>query len=384
MTFHLINQIALVLTALLLLASQPIRAAEDIPFTMTVIDAENSGDEKAVADIDNDGFADGILGGSTLVWYDSGHEFAKHVIRSSPVYSEFTTDMQAVDIDGDGDADLILGDGDGADNVLWFENPLINPPAGLKADPTVGANWTYHVIGTHGATTHDIEIGDLNNDGKLDVVTSGHTHLHVWLQKTPTSWQDKDLSNLDGRGISLGDIDGDGSIDIATPNGWLQNPGDPLGEWTRYLISNVADTGDEVLLSDLNGNGKLELMSMNAHDRAEIAWFEPPADPTSPAWTKHVLDPAMGAHHPEIADFNNDGKPDILLGLELADLSIYLNNGEATPTFTKDQIDTTAGHNARAGDLNGDGKIDIFAADYIDHPPVRVYLNQGDFASGSS
>ena len=384
MTSNITKQITFVLALLWLLAAQPILAVDDIPFTMTVIDPVNSGDDKAVADIDNDGFPDGILGGSiagrSLVWYDSGHDFAMHVIRSNPIYDEFSTDIQATDIDGDGDNDLILADSDGPDNIMWFENPLINPPAGLEADPKVEANWTYHVIGSHGKWVHDIEIGDFNNDGKPDVVTSGYSLRHVWIQKTPTSWIDVDLSNLGGRGISVGDIDRDGYEDIAIPSGWLRNPGDPVnGEWVRYLISGVADTSDEVLVGDLNGDGQLEIISTNAHDRAEFAWFEAPEDPTSPAWTKHVIDPAMGAHHPELADFNNDGYPDILMGLELADLSIYLNNGKAIPTFTKDQIDTTAGHNARAGDLNSDGKIDIFASDYIDHPPVRVYINQGDF-----
>ena len=284
--------------------------------------------------------------------------------------------MQAADIDGDGDSDIIVGDANGANNILWFENPLINPPAGHTADPKLEANWTYHIIGTQGETVHDLEIGDFNNDGKKDIVTSGHGVTHLWIQNSPTSWSDKNLSALAGSGVFIGDINRDGRVDIATPQGWLKNPGNPLtGTWVKYPINGTS--GDEVLLGDLNSDGRLDVLTMNAHTRQEFAWFEAPADPTSAAWTKHVIVPAMGAHHPEIADFNNDGKPDILMGLELVDLSIYLNNGETTPTFTKDKLDTSGGHNARAGDLNGDGKIDIFASDYIGNPPVRVLSEPG-------
>ncbi|MBI1259166.1 MAG: hypothetical protein GC204_16980 [Chloroflexi bacterium] len=373
------------LAALVLgIPQQTSAVANPIPFSKTIIDSANSGDDKAIADIDKDGKPDGILGGSvagrSLVWYDSGHNFAMHVIRSNPVYAEFSTDMQAADMDGDGDSDIIVGDGGGANNILWFENPLINPPAGHTADPKLEANWTYHVIGTQGDWVHDIEIGDFNNDGKKDIVTSGHGITHLWIQNSPTSWSDKNLSALAGQGVFIGDIDRDGRADIATPQGWLKNPGNPLsGTWVKYPINGTS--GDEVLLGDLNGDGRLDVLTMNAHQRLEFAWFEAPSDPTTAAWTKHVIDPAMGAHHPEIADFNNDGKPDILMGLELVDLSIYLNNGGASPTFTKDKLDTSGGHNARAGDLNGDGKIDIFASDYIGNPPVRIYLNQGQFSA---
>jgi hypothetical protein len=361
----------------LLLASPALPQVTPPAFTSVVIDPARAGDCKAIADIDLDGDGDAVLGGDSLAWYEAGAGWARRVIRSAPIFQEFTTDMQAGDVDGDGDPDLIVGDGNGTGNVLWFENPRRNPPPGAGSDPGVGANWVHHTIGTHGDWTHDVEVADVDRDGRLDVLTSGHGHTHLWLQGAPTSWSAGDLSALAGSGVFLGDIDGDGRTDIALPDGWLRAPADPLGgAWSFFPISGAGD-GDEVVAADINGDGRLDIATCDAHSAGGFAWFEAPPDPTQPGWTRRVIDPAMGAHHPEPADFDADGRMDLLMGLERADLSVYLNQGGSPPLFLKVQLDTTSAHNARAGDLDGDGDLDVFAADYIGLPPVKVHRSGG-------
>ncbi|MBK7549796.1 MAG: VCBS repeat-containing protein [Rhodoferax sp.] len=80
----------------------------------------------------------------------------------------------------------------------------------------------------------------------------------------------------------------------------------------------------------------------------------------------------MGAHKLNIADLNSDGRPDLVVGLELAELRIYINGGEASPTFTKKTLNNTGCHNTRVGDVNGDGSIDILCANYIGNPPAEL------------
>jgi len=353
-------------------------AQPTIPFATQVIDAQNSGDCKALGDIDLDGKADPIVGGSSLSWYESGAGFAKRMIRFHPLHKEFTTDCQAVDLDGDSDIDIVIGDGAGTNNILWYDNPLRNSPHGVTGDPRIGGDWVVHAIGTHGATVHDIEVADLDNDGVKEVVTSGHGFTHVW-KRSGSGWIDSDLSSQAGQGVFLGDVDRDGMVDVATPTGWIRNPGDIVsGTWQKFAVSQAV-TGDECLLADLDGDGRLDLITCDAHNRSAFDWFQQPAIATSAAWTRRVIDNAMGSHHLEAADFNRDGRMDILAGLELSEIAVYLNPGGSPPTFFKQTIGGT-GHNARRGDINGDGFQDILACDYIGHPPVRVYINQSVMA----
>ncbi len=363
--------------ALALVLASGAAAHAQIPFIFSdlTIDLSRSGDCKALGDLDLDGKADAIIGGSALTWYESGAAFAPHTIRAQPIHKEFTTDAQAADVDGDGDIDIIIGDGAGAGNLLWFENPRINGPSGPVGDPRIGADWIVHTIGTQGNTVHDIEVADLDHDGSLDVVSSGHGFTRVW-KRSGATWLSKDLSSLAGAGVFIGDIDRDGKPDIATPTGWLKNPGDIInGTWTRFPIAQT-DSGDECLLADLNQDGRLDLIVCNAHTRGPLYCFEQPATATSPAWNRIPIDYFVGSHHPETADFNNDGRPDLLLGLELGEIIVYLNLGGTPTLYDKQILRLTGGHNARRGDINGDGLPDILSCDYIGIPPVTILRNR--------
>jgi hypothetical protein len=347
-------------------------------FTPLVIDATGSGNGKAVGDIDLDGKGDAVLGGASLAWYEAGAGWARRVIRAAAV-NEFTFDLQAVDVDADGDVDVIGGDGASLNNVLWFENPVINPPAGRGSDPRVEANWAQHEIGTHGAVAHDIEVADVNRDGRLDVLTSGFGRTHLWIQSSPTSWTGREMTTMTGAtlGVFFADIDRDGRLDIAVPRGWWRAPEDALaGTWTHYPVTAATD-GDEVVAADLNGDGRVDLATTIADGPGVLAWFEAPADPTLPDWTRRVIDASMGGHHPEARDFDGDGRLDLLMGEPHANLSVFFNQGGSPPSFFERSLDTASALNARSGDLDGDGDLDVFSADGPGEPPAKVYMNSG-------
>jgi hypothetical protein len=358
----------------------PCAAQTPLSFSGTTIDPSNSGDCKSLGDLDLDGKSDPIIGGSSLCWYESGAGFAKHIIRSQTIHKEFTTDSQAADLDNDGDIDIVLGDGGGQDNILWFENPLRNGLGGGGGNPRIGANWIVHTIGTHGDTVHDIEVADFDNDGVREVLTSGHGFTRLWKRSGP-GWVSANLSSLAGSGVFVGDIDRDGKRDIATISAWLKNPGDIInGAWVRHPISTSLD-GDECLLADVNTDGRLDLVTFDAHGLSTIWWFEQPVDPTTSAWTRRTVDILAGAHHPEAVDFNEDGRTDILAGLEFGPVAVYVNLDGSPPTFQKVLVALTGGHNARSGDIDGDRLPDVLACDYIGNPPVRVYINQYCYAN---
>ena len=82
-----------------------------------------------------------------------------------------------------------------------------------------------------------------------------------------------------------------------------------------------------------------------------------------------------------IGDFDNDGRPDIaVLGFQdgqsaaLAPSAIFWNNGNS---FTRsDLLDKVSAHAACAGDLNGDGLIDLVTGS-VGNYRNTIYTNQG-------
>lgn len=353
-------------------------AAQPLAFDRTIVGPASAGDCKAIGDLDGDGKPDAILGGSSLVFYAFSRGLAPCTIAPAPLNGEFSTDAQAVDIDSDGDIDVVIGDGNTTSNLVWYENPRINPPTPGATDTCNPANWRRRVIGTQGEWVHDIEVADLDGDGLPEVVSSGHGITRVWKRSGSGTWSTRTLSTNAGSGVFLGDIDRDGRRDIATHLGWLKNPGDVIaGTWAFFPVSGAS--GDEVLLADLNADGRLDMVTLDAHNRNPVVGLLAPADPRSPGWTSFVIDPFMASHHPEPADFNADGRTDLLMGIELEESAVYINLGGNPPVFTKAIVSQTGGHNARAGDINGDGRLDVFSSGYIGNPPAAI-----DFARASA
>ena len=351
--------------------------AQPPTFQHVVIDATNPSDPhcKALGDIDGDGFLDTLAASSSgggLFWYEYP-AWTKHPIRVS---GSWTTDMQVADIDNDGDLDVIIPDSSGLE---WYENPR---PVG---DPRTSP-WTVHLIGAAGANNHDVEVGDVDGDGALDVVTrkksDGLTYL--WRQETPTSWSRITVSTTDGEGTALADLDEDDDLDVVHNGFWVEQV--DLSTWVEHTIDSNWSEDVGVLAVDINDDGALDVVLAPSESSGRLSWYET-TDPVNGPWTEHSIDPAVSYFHTfEAADMDRDGDLDLVTAemhqsSNPDEVSIYLNEGNGL-VWNQQVVATTGSHNLRIGDIGNDLDIDIYGANWNDSAPNSAVIEMWENQSG--
>ncbi|MEZ4649390.1 MAG: FG-GAP-like repeat-containing protein [Candidatus Eisenbacteria bacterium] len=245
----------------------------------------------ATADIDGDGDPD-VLGCSTLTylgnenddvyWFenvDGGTSWVQHAVDG--VYPD-AIEVTAADLDQDGDLDIV-GTSYAEQDVVWWEN--------TSGD---GLQWTKHVIIGFTATDNAVTVGDVDDDGDLDVVAAGVNAVAVaWFENLDgfgQSWAGHAVGQIPGASdVALADLDGDGQLDIlATSPGsdvsftvWFRNLGAGQSFAVR-LIEEDHDNSQAAIATDIDGDGALEVVyteeggfagDVSGLHRAEITFF---------------------------------------------------------------------------------------------------------------
>jgi hypothetical protein len=339
------------------------------PFRHIVIDSDNPTYPhcKTVGDIDGDGFADVLAAsayGQGLHWY-AYPNWTKHRIAGG----SFTTDMQVGDVDKDGDLDVVIPLG--GTGLVWFENPR---PQG----PPATTPWPIHRIDEEDA--HDLEVGDVDRDGRLDVVVR-HGRTRVFLQETPDSWRKIAIPTGGRGGTALGDLDGDGDLDIAQDGYWLETPADKGTEWQRHEIAPGWPDDCGVHIVDINHDGRVDVLLAPAETTGRLVWYET-ADPKKGPWQEHVIaDDVAFIHTFKTVDVNHDGELDVVAAeMEQSAqrrVSIYFNEGRAL-RWRQQVIGWTGSHNVRVADIGNDGDIDIIGANHGNYggdTPIDLWEN---------
>ena len=278
-----------------------------------------------------------------------------------------------LDVDGDGDEDFV-----GSNNtVFWLEVP---------ANPFSKKPWTYRTVDDEILGTHCLITGDVNLDGKLDLIAnSGRDEKQTslpnsitWLEtpskpKSATSWIRHVFANKNAPGgshyMGFGDVNQDGRPDIACAakgtdgfvNGqwfaWWEQPTDPNSEWTKHLLAENELGASNILPSDLNEDGHTDFLASRGHGKG-VLWFQ------GPTFEKREIDPLIEYPHSlALADIDQDGHQDaITCGKEANGMAAwYKNNGKGQ--FTKHVIGQNQGsYDTRVVDMDKDGDLDILIA----------------------
>jgi hypothetical protein len=230
-----------------------------------------------------------------------------------------------------------------------------------------------------------VEVGDLDGDGRLDIVTRNQSsfanpsgdRFHIWKQQTPDKWSGLEVKCPHGEGVKLCDIDRDGDLDAVIGARWYENTGDILkGPWTEHVYSTSWKLADaEVQCYDLNNDGRPDVVLTPAELKGgtyRISWFEVPQDAKTPNWPEHVIEEVQETvvHALGVADMNNDGKSDVVVaemhqGADPDEVRVHLNQGGGL-TWTKQVLSTTGSHDIVLADIGADGDTDIVGANHAD------------------
>jgi hypothetical protein len=145
-------------------------------------------------------------------------------------------------------------------------------------------------------------------------------------------------------------------------------------------ITNISSGGSKsgsVVLADFNGDGKLDIAVSN-FSSSTISVFLNKGDGTfQDPIVSPVLIAALGLGPLAVGDFNQDGKPDLVVATIAGDQAdiVLLGNGDGTFRQLAPIPNSGGFFHARVVDLNGDGHQDLVTGN---NGNISVFLGKGD------
>jgi hypothetical protein len=233
-----------------------------------------------------------------------------------------------------------------------------------------------------GAQPVTVAIGDVNNDGRPDIVTAG-SGLGVLLNSgtgTFTAVRGSPFqAGANPIAVALGDFNGDGNLDTAVSGGGANGTvtillGNGTGTFsaTGTAISVGVNPGG-VVTADFNGDGRADLaVAVAGNDTGANGSVALLLGNGNGTFTAAATPPFANDDFPRAlvtGDFNGDGTTDmaVLDGgfLNASAVSVLLNNGTGVFSKVTDFPVQTGGVNSvtiAAGDFNNDGRPDVTVA----------------------
>lgn len=297
----------------------------------------------------------------------------------------FPLGLSIGDVNADGKPDIASADAAGSAVSVFQNNTTTGVFNASSLLPLVAYN--------SGAGPSEVELVDMDGDGKLDLASTcdtpsqpnGRVSINRNVSGTGNlnasffSGAAQSLANFRPFGLAVGDIDGDGKPDMAAVTLTedrahvyknISNLGTAKSSYRENLAILTSPTASGVTFSDIDVDGKLDLIV--TYDGPFISIFRNTStrgliNPNSFGPRIDIPTPfTTGFARIAIADIDGDGRPDIVKP-NPGDNSISIFRNISTPgSITTGSFDTPFGlstglapSSASLGDLDGDGKREI-------------------------
>jgi len=333
------------------------------------------------ADLDGDSYKDVVTGG----WWYKNPQIPGGVWTRHEIGLPLKNMALLFDFDNDGDIDILGTQGEGSAanaDFVWAEN-----------DSTGTFTIHQNIDPASGDFLQGVAVVPVGDSG-MAVVLSWHRAdegiqmLSIPANPVSQTWTHSQITSISQReDLSQGNIDGDDDIDLLLGTIWLDNND---SSWIDYTLFSTEDEPDRNELADINEDGRPDaIVGFEAiSSQGKLAWYEQPLIATG-EWTEHLIsDKITGPMSLDVADMDIDCDPDVIVGEhnlvapDSARLIIY-ENLDLGNAWTSHVVYTGDEHHdgARVVDIDNDGDPDIVSIGW-GHSNVVVYENLSSPGAG--
>ncbi|GHA18788.1 hypothetical protein GCM10008090_30500 [Arenicella chitinivorans] len=360
-----------------------------------------------VADINGDGRGDVAVieggkhagGRKTFAWFAAPSQiqgtWTRHEFGNDTHLRSFLGAAKLADMDGDGDVDLVVSSDNHSGGTKQADVYVyLNPGPGSAT-----STWPYQRVTSSTLALHhinDMEIADMDGDGRLDIVTRSLTpnQIQIFFQNTISNFTRKDINTniASSEGLAVGLLDADNRPDISFTGHWLKSPTNPRTQaYTRLNIDasyKSINQNTKEAIGDIDGDGLNDVIIAPAEafrngGNAPLAWYKNPGNTSTANWASNtIVNQTNNTHTVKLGDIDNDGDLDVVTGTPWSNsassiaVRVYYNNGQGGFGPAQTVVSGKGLYSGALFDIDGDGDLDIIGQNaYASTSKPYVYEN---------
>jgi hypothetical protein len=290
--------------------------------------------------------------------------FEENVVMDSSLYVKSPNSVMSADLDGDGDMDVLTSSYFG-NRLVWFEN--------LDG---IGDDLTLHTISSTIQSPWAVYAADFDGDGDLDVVVASLSGNNVsWYQNTDdngTFVLKQGMYAVSVNKVMAADMDNDGDLDLVWSSSsdgkmkWNKN-NDGLGTFDSATnIETNVTTIPGFYPADINGDGALDIVSaysISGGGSQGISWYKNTNNGSGNLGSRLLISNAVNyATSVYAGDLDGDGDMDVASASGSDNKIAWYKNLDGNGTFGAQQVLSLTANAAavvRIADVDGDGDMDV-------------------------